>query len=392
MKSKDMIKDELKSKISEALNSQNEDALSTVFVDFASELQEEILNDAQAYKASNDQNILTSRGYRSLTSEETKYYSNLITAMKSNDTKSAITNIDNALPVTVLESVMEDLKTEFPLLDAIDFQSTGAMTKYVINNADTQKATWGALNTAITKELTGSVAVLDIVHNKLTAYMAVSQDMLAEGPVFVDKYVRGILAESLGLGFSDGIINGNGLNQPIGMIKDLSKSINPTTGYSDKTAESIKDLGAETFGKIAAKLAKVSTNRTRNVDEILFVVNPVTYFEKVLPAVTFLTSVGTYAKDVFPYNVKVVKDPAIAEGKAVFGLGKKYILCAGVGAKGGKVEYSDDYQFIDDLRTYKIKVFANGQPKDNAAFVYADISGLEPYVPTYKQKTDSDSK
>lgn len=51
----------------------------------------------------------------------------------------------------------------------------------------------------------------------------------------------------------------------------------------------------------------------------------------------------------------------------------------GIGtSKDGKIEYSDDYQFIEDNRVYKIKLNANGKPKDNMSFVYVDISQLEP--------------
>lgn len=50
----------------------------------------------------------------------------------------------------------------------------------------------------------------------------------------------------------------------------------------------------------------------------------------------------------------------------------------GKGGSGGQLEYSDEFQFLDDNRVYKIKIYGNGMPLDNNAFVVADISGLEP--------------
>ena len=51
----------------------------------------------------------------------------------------------------------------------------------------------------------------------------------------------------------------------------------------------------------------------------------------------------------------------------------------GIGAgKSGKIEYSDEYQFLDDNRVYLIKMYAMGKPKDNNAFKYLDISKLKP--------------
>jgi len=46
--------------------------------------------------------------------------------------------------------------------------------------------------------------------------------------------------------------------------------------------------------------------------------------------------------------------------------------------KGGKVEYSDEFQFLDDNRVYRTKLYGYGQPKDNNSFVSLDISAVTP--------------
>ena len=51
----------------------------------------------------------------------------------------------------------------------------------------------------------------------------------------------------------------------------------------------------------------------------------------------------------------------------------------GIGtAKSGKIDYSDDYRFLEDERVYLTKLYGHGQALDDNAFVYADISGLKP--------------
>ena len=71
--------------------------------------------------------------------------------------------------------------------------------------------------------------------------------------------------------------------------------------------------------------------------------------------------------------------PAVPSGYAVFGIAKRYF--AGLGtSKGGKLEYDDSYKFLEDIRTYLIKLYGNGKPLDANAFLLADISGLTPYV------------
>lgn len=376
MKNYDTIKQELNIKLSSALESGDSAQLTEAFAQFAMDMQNDILEAAAEYKADGDKKILASRGARVLTEEEKKYYSSVITAMKSADPKSAITGLTAALPITVIEQVTEDIIQKFPLLDAIDFINTKAITKMIVNGQAAQTATWGALNTQIATALNGAFETIEMTHNKLTAYMPVSQDMLAEGAEWLDVYVRAILAEALGLGLCQAVVAGNGKDKPIGMIKDLTAAVDPTDGYADKTAAAVNKLDVKKFGEIAASLAIDGNGRPRAIDEILIVVSPADYFGKILPASTYLTSVGTYAKDVFPFPTRIVQDVNVPAGKAIFGLGKQYKLCVGTGGKGGKIEYSDEAQFIEDNRVYKIKVYANGRPMDNNAFYYANIASL----------------
>lgn len=376
-KSKDLMSQDLQIKLSEALESESTETVAKVFVEFAEQLQEDILADAAEYRQTEDNRILAARGVRVLTSEENEYYTKFINAAKSDDPRSAVANITVALPETVMDAVTEDIIAAFPLLDAVDFQNVGAIHHMIVNAATTHAAIWGALNSAITEELTGQITKIDVTRLKLTAYMAVSQDMLLEGPQWVDAYVRAVLAESLGLGFCAGIVDGTGVDQPVGMLRNLGGTFNASTGYPAKSATAVTALDVETFGEIAAKLAVSATGRPRAIDELLIVVNPVDYFKKILPASTFLTTVGTYAKDVFPFPTRIVQDVNVPSNKAIVGIGKNYKMFVGTGGKAGRIEYSDEFKFLDDDRYYKVKTYANGRPLDNTSFEVLNISNLE---------------
>lgn len=379
MKSKDVIKQELNTSLSAAMQSKDPAALTDAFTDFAVKLQEDVVNDAKAYQQTQNSSILASRGIRQLTAQEKKFYTGWMSALKGHyeSPKMAFTGLDSTtLPTTVIDQVLGDIATVFPLLAAINFQNTSAITKMIVNKQGMQLATWGALNTAISTELSSAIATIGIDLNKLTAFMAVSRDMLDVGPEWMDTYVRAVLTEALGYGLSQGIVAGTGKNQPIGMIKNLDGSV--TNGvYPDKTAVTITDLSVATIGGIAATLAQGPNNRKRPVPSILIVVNPVDYFEKILPATTYLTTVGTYVNNVLPYPSQIIQDINVPSGKAIFGLASRYFMGVGKGGSGGQMEYSDEFQFLDDNRVYKIKMYGNGMPLDNNAFVVADISGLQ---------------
>lgn len=380
MKSKDVIKQELHEKFSTALSGENPEQITDALTQFAVDLQQDVVNDFKAYQQTQDSSILAARGIRQLTAQERKYYTGWMSALKEhyNSPKMAFTGLDNTtLPTTVIDNVLSDIQSSFPILNAINFQNASTITKMIVNKQGMQLAVWGPLNSKISDELNGSISTVQIDMNKLTAFMAVSRDMLDVGPEWMDAYVRAVLAEALGYGSSQGIVAGTGKDQPIGMMKDLAGSVVDGV-YPDKTPITITDLSVKTIGSIAATLAQGPNGRKRPVPSILMVVNPVDYFTLVMPAMTYLNTSGNYINNVLPYPSQVVQDINVPSGKAIFGLASKYFMGVGKGGSGGQLEYSDEFQFLDDNRVYKIKMYGNGMPLDNNAFVLADISGLTP--------------
>jgi hypothetical protein len=377
MKSKDVIKAELKQRFATAMKGEDPNAIVEAFTEFAVAMQQEVVEDFHAFQKTQDVALLTKRGVRQLTSDERKFYDSWIMAAKSDEPKMAFTGLDSTtLPMTILDTVLEDIKTQFPLLAAINIQNTATITRMVVNKEGVQFATWGALQSTIATELSGAIGTIDVGTNKLTAFMAISRDMLDAGPEWMDVYVRTVLAEALGFGLCKGIIAGTGKDEPIGWLKDIKGSV--TNGvYPDKTAITITDLNATTIGGIAATLATGPNGRQRAVPEILVTVNPKDYFTKVMPATTYMTPNGTYVNDVLPYPSKIVQDTNVPSGKAIFALASRCFVGVGNGGSGGKIEFSDEFKFLDDQRVYKIKLYGNGQPLDENACVIADISGLE---------------
>jgi hypothetical protein len=380
MKSRDVIKQELHDKFAAALSGTDPEQITDALTQFAVNLQADVVNDFKTYQQTQDSSVLASRGVRQLTAQEKTFYTSFMSALKEHydNPKMAFTGLDSTtLPQTVLDNVLSDIQSSFPILSAINFQNVSAITKMIVNKQGMQLATWGPVNSKIATELSGSIATINIELNKLTAFMAVSRDMLDVGPEWMDAYVRAVLAEALGYGLSQGIVAGTGKDMPIGMTKNLDGSV--TNGvYPDKTPIVITDLSVKTIGGIAATLAQGPNGRKRPVPSILMVVNPVDYFTLVMPAMTYLNTSGTYINNVLPYPSQVVQDVNVPSNRAIFGLASKYFMGVGKGGSGGQLEYSDEFQFLDDNRVYKIKMYGNGQPLDNNAFVLADISGLTP--------------
>ena len=376
-------RNEILQRMNEAITENNTEAYQEAFNELANSIQQVVLGEYEQAVQSNDSSVLAQRGLRQLTSAENKYYNSLIGAMKQSNPKQALTDLDVVMPRTIIDDVFEDLTTEHPLLDAIDFQNAGAVTEWLLNANPDQLATWSPLCAEIVKELTSGFKKIDLQQNKLSAFIPVCKAMLDLGPVWLDRYVRAILSEALYLGLEDGILNGKGqtanLHEPIGMRKDMTKAVDPATGYQDKDKVAMTALDPKSYGDILVNLAETENGHARVVSSVILVVNPKDYLTRVMPATTPRATDGTYTHNVFPFPTTVIQSARLAEGEAIMGLGKRYLMAAGTG-KSGKIEYSDEYRFLEDERVYLTKFYGHGQPKDNNSFILLDISNLKPTI------------
>ena len=382
MKSLDLIKQEkvvIMQKLNQAMKDNDEEAFAQAFAEFTENIQEAVMMEAKGLIQAADSTVLAGRGARALTSEENKYYEAVIEAMRSENPKQALADVTVVFPKTVIDAVFEDLVDEHPLLDEVDFVNTSGLIEYLINTGSAPLATWQALTATIVTELTRGFEKIDLAHKKLSAFIPVAKAMLDLGPAWLDRFTRAILLEAAANGLEDGIIDGDGLLEPIGMNKNLAAAVHPTTGYAAKTKVPVSSFSAESYGGLVSQLAAGPNGITRKIKEVLLIVNPVDYLTKVMPATSQLIN-GVWVRDIFPFSTKVVQSTKVTAGSAIMGIGKKYFMGIGT-AKGGKIEYSDEYHFLEDERVYLIKLYGTGRPKDNAAFLYLDISAIRAVAP-----------
>ncbi|MEG2000945.1 MAG: phage major capsid protein [Evtepia sp.] len=363
---------EIMQRMSTAVVENNAEAFSQAFGNLADQIQQSVVGEFEEMNAQQDTSILSARGCRVLTSKEHKYYQSVIDAMKSPVPQQALATINTVLPETVVDSVFENLSESHPLLSEIKFTNTGALVKILLSTTG-GVAAWGTIDAKVTSELSAGFTEMDLTLAKLTAFIPINKYMIELGPQWIDNYVRQLLTEALAVQLEAGIVAGTGKNQPIGMTKKLTGATDGV--YPEKTATVITDLSPKTYGTILDALSVGQNGMRRAVQRVLLVVNPKDYFTKVFPATTPRTTDGSYAHDVFPYPTSVIQSAAVPVGKAIFGLGDKYFM--GIGTQsGGKIEYSDEYKFLEQQRTYLIYLYGYGRAMDENAFLLADISGL----------------
>ena len=334
----------------------------------------------KAMQDEKDSAILSARGIRQLTGEETRFYQKVIEAMRSANPKQALVDGSLIFPQTVFTAVFDELQGRHPLLSRIEFLPSGGNVKMLLNTNEYQQATWGNLCDDVVKEILAGFKEIDTGLLKLSAFIPVCKALLDLGPAWLDDFIRQTLYEVLANGLEYGIVTGTGKSMPIGMDRNVSSTASVVDGvYPQKEAVAVTKFDAKTVGSLLATLATTEGGQQRQVRDVILVVNPVDYYNKVMPATTIMAPDGTYRNDVMPYPMTIIQSAAVPQGEAIMGIAYKYFAAAGMD-RAGRIEYSDHYQFLEDNRVYLIKLYANGFPMDNNAFVRLDISGLKPKV------------
>ena len=379
----------------EAMKSGKEEDIQAAWVGLHDSIAAKVKADFEELQETNDAAILAQRGYRQLTTKEKKWYEKVITALKSKEPKQAFTaiigsgNEEDLMPITIMEDVYKNLKDEYPLLKAINFQYVGYITKWILNDHTAQNAVWGKITDAIIKEITSSFKVIDVNQNKLSAYAIIELGMLDLGATFLDGYIRSVLSEAMLAALELAIVAGTGVNQPVGLIKDIHEgvSFSSTTGYPNKEKVAIKSFSPEEYGAVIARMAKTESGNKRKFKEVGLICNQIDYLTKVMPATTVLNANGVYVRDLFPFPTTVYISNALENGDAVLFLKGEYFLGMG-GTKDGVIVYSDEYKFLEDQRVFKVKQYGAGHASDNTAAVYLDISNLSPAYITVRNKEE----
>ena len=384
MKSNDLTlnRNDVRAQLMQALCDNDADAYNQAFNDMILCIENDInqshTESVNEIREEADRKVLAMRGVRQLTSEEKKYYQKFAEAARSKNPKQALMDADLVMPKTVMNAVFDELQTRHPLLSAIQFTNTTGITEMIMSENGEQMAQWGKLCDDIVKELLAGFTNVNMTLLKLSAFIPVCKAMLDLGPVWLDDFVRQVLYEALANGLEYGIVTGNGNDQPIGMDRQVGEGVTVTGGvYPEKAAVAVNDFQPSTVGRLLSLMAVDPAGKPRTLRDIILVVNPLDYYQKVMPATTVMAPDGTYRNDVMPYPMRVLQSMALPSGKAILGIAYKYFAGAGM-SREGRIEYSDHYQFLEDDRVYLIKLYANGFPMDNNAFLVLDISGLRP--------------
>lgn len=382
--------------LAQAFQGEDAAALEAAFAAYQQEVADDLADQFREAMESHDEQVLAQRGFPQLTQRETKYFEAVIDALKSDNPRQGLTRLatigdgngttdvkTRMMPETIIDEILKDIEEAHPLLGVVGVTNVGYVTTWLRNKHTRQLAVWGVVESAITKEITSAFDIVQVTQGKLSCYAAVSQDMLALGPRWMAAYVRAVLGEAMACGLESGLIDGKGIKgEPIGLRRDILEDVSQTTGYAEKTAVEVTSFDPASYGSLVAQLSVTDDGKVkRSVSNLTIVCNLADYLTKVMPATTVLNTAGQYVNNLFPIPTNVVTSEFVSTGEAILFLPDEYDLLVG-GNRG--IEYSDEYQFLEDNRVFKVVQYANGLPRWNTSALLLDISGLDPAYVTVK--------
>ncbi len=391
IKSKDLIaqaKAKNAAALAAAVKSGDDAQMEAAFANLCVDVHDAVLAQAAAdlELRNNDAAIMAARGLRTLTSAEMNYYTKLGEAMKAPDSKMALNNFSVAMPETVIDGVIGTIRTSHPLLDRINFQNTSYLTRMVLADSPSELAKWGNITDAVTKEISGSLRQVNLTMLKLSAFMAISQDIIDLGPAWIDQYVREVLSEAIACSLEQGLVDGTGKGEPTGMTRDMSATASVQDNVRPRqTATKLTELTPTALGKIVAKISRKpgAPTKARVIapGDLIFLCNPFDYWNKIMPATSFRKPDGTWLRDALPVPADIMQTAALESGVAVIGMPSRYFVGLGMQGKTGTITQDDSVRFLEDERVYKAKFQGNAFPMDEYAFVLLDISELKTELP-----------
>ena len=336
--------------------------------EYANVLKDNILAEARqnAQNETSDTQIRMNRGLNVLTSEERKFFKNLVEDEAELDTYKE----EALLPETTVVRVFEDIKTERPLLSKINFNLSGIRTRMIVGDP-AGAAMWGEVFGKIQGQISANFNEFSFSQNKLTAFAIVPKDLIEFGYEWVERYVREQLAEAIGAKLEEGIVLGNGAlqNQPVGITKDMTKDEdgNITAVADKKPAGELTFADARTTAIELANLmnslsVKENGKRINVAGKVSLVVNPGEQF-LIQAQYTTQTVNGQWVTSL-PFNLDIVASEFVPEGQVIALVGERYHAMY-TGAV--QIREYDQTLALEDVNVYVAKQFAHGVPDDNKA-------------------------
>lgn len=302
-----------------------------------------------------------------LPEKETKFFNALAAGDFSHSEKKEV-----VFPETVVDKIFEDMVNEHPFLQLIKLQNTGLRLKFL--KSDTKgTAVWGEINGEIRGQLTATFADEDATQSKLTAFVAVPNDVLEYGAPWIKTFVVTQIQEAFAAALESAFLVGDGKSKPIGLNRQVQENVSVTGGVYPEKASSgtltFKDAETsktELIGVVKALSVKENGKPYVAKGKVVLAVQPGASLD--IEAAATMQNVNGQWVYALPFGIQTVESEYVPEGKVIAFVPDRYDAYT---AGDVVIKEFDQTLAMEDGYLYTAKRFAYGKAQDdNAAKVY----------------------
>lgn len=360
---------QVKQEFFNALKNGSEEDQQQAFLNFTNAIENNLMEKAKnvlsEYRDSlNDEQILINRGVlKPLTKEENKFFNEVVE-------RGGFKGVEEAFPVTLIDDVLNRVRTEHPIISKIDVRNITGLAKVLIESNLKAKAFWGPIDSTIKQVILDGYKMSPAATAKLSGFIPVPKGYIELGPTWLATYVKEVLFEAMSASLEIGVVQGEGVGkyEPIGMLMKLTGALDGK--HSPKSKIKLESFDALSLVGIRAALASAKQDN----GEVEVLVNPLTYYSKVFKALAFRADNGVWVNDRLATGENIIPSHAVPEDTLIVGVLKNYFLAVSSDVK--ITEYKETLA-IEDMDLYIAKFFGTGTPKNPNSFLVADLSTVE---------------
>lgn len=302
-----------------------------------------------------------------ITDEERTFFTNLANSELSHKESEEV-----VFPETTIDKIFEDMVKEHQFLTLIGLQNTGLRLKFLKSDAKGQAA-WGKITEDIKGQLTATFTDEDATQSKLTAFVAVPNDVLEYGAPWIKTFVSTQIQEAFAAALESAFLTGDGNNKPVGLNRQVQKGVSVSGGvYPEKNSAGTltfadnKTAIKELAGVVKALSVKENGQPFAARGKIVLAVQPGASID--LEAANTMQNVNGQYVYALPYGITTVESEYVPKNKMIAFIPERYDAYT---AGNVVIKQFDQTLALEDGTLWTAKRFVYGKAQDdNAAKVY----------------------
>lgn len=321
---------------------------------------------AEAQQAESDKEYAKALELRPLSKEEKEFYESF-----KNIKQAVAGSQPDLIPTSIIDLTLEDIRKNDKLLSHVIFAPANVTKWYTATKSGSYA--WARLTDALDKQedIKAVFHAINAELGKLYILMIIPKAIAKLSLPFIDKYFRAVLKEQKVDGLINAFLVGSGVEQPIGIYKQIGAVDENTQEHKDKVVNT--DITKFSPKGLAGAKKYLTNDGVRSLEKLILICNPSDRADYVDPAL--FDEEGILKSSL--KNLEIIDTPENPQGKTALYLDKTYTLAC------SKMEVNNYNQTLalEDADLIIGTAYANGRAIDDKCAYIFDVTKLEEYIP-----------